>query len=82
LITLIRLCVGYSVWEVPRFARDDTSRKRRAYNAGSFQAFKFIARDFAEAHTLAGAQKCGWIFLGIEQAQWCATDEIPAAGGT
>jgi hypothetical protein len=46
------------------------------------QRFKLIARDFAEAHTLAGAQKCRWIFFGVEQPQRCATDEIPAAWGT
>jgi hypothetical protein len=51
----MRLCVGYSAWKILRSARDDGSRKRSVYDAGSFQGFKFVARDFAEAHTLAGA---------------------------
>src|SRR2546429_7094096 len=46
------------------------------------QRFKFIAREFAETNTLAGPQKCGWICLRIEQAQWCAADKVPSAGRT
>src|SRR5207244_604931 len=43
---------------------------------------KLVPRDRAEAHALAGAQKCRWIFFGIEQPQRCAPDEIPAARRT
>src|SRR5437016_2167827 len=43
---------------------------------------KLIARDGTEAYAVARTQKCGWIFLRIEQAQWCATDKVPSAGRT
>src|SRR5437588_10282524 len=53
---------------------------RRNLNDSSLQCFEFAARDGAKADAIARVQESWRTFLRIEQTQWRAANDIPAAG--